>query len=250
MKSRTQKLLLALYPSTDTERFQLPVSVLRELSELTPGGFRSVLHHLEKTEQIMVLRLEDTLVELQPAAKTHLRDSFPALRSMHEDWDGTFTQVVFLEAPKADRQFRRLRGQLTSIGAHCLTRGVYLVAGTLPAGIQADLKVLYQGSVVVTTVDEWQFGSNPLLNELKSNSEQVYHLYSGISTRLFKLLSIQKSQKVLNTKKKEQLFSDYNQFWETIGLDQGYLPFFHTTSFTALEVLKQFQSILSRFHSS
>lgn len=250
IKESSQKVLLALYAPDQPRPFVLSPAVFKELLQLSESGFRSLLFSLEKKQFILSTSLGEPAVQLLPLGQQALTDLFPALRSDFESWQGDWQALVFLEAPTGDQNFRNLRRKLLELKAIPLTRGVYLYPGPVPALFRSELQVLYAQSVAILSVSQWQFGSNPAIEVTHQNAEETFHMYSSVSTTLYELLTRKNHKKGLTLAEKNRLFSAFTMFWESIGLDMGFLGYYYPRKLSLLDVLKQFQEAFLLIHES
>lgn len=199
------------------------------LPEITPGGRRSLVAHLQSEQYLVVENvMGESSVRLTDHGLRTLEAEIPALSASLQRWDGVWAMLIFLTTPKADPRFRNLRKLLVEQGAGQLSRGVYLYPGEFPPPIQTLCQQLYRGNVVISSVNGWQFGDErSLMNELFLLSDAA-EIYSGISSQTKELLGSNFSHSQLNHSPKVQLFTVFdrlaNQLNHDLGLVNYYFP--------------------------
>ena len=255
MKSNAQQALLWLYPaetqiateqrsqeSSHADRWVRREQLLDLLGDLSDSGKRSLLSYMESNGLILrhksdgVVRYAST--EQGVAAITEL---FPALQQRHQDWNGEWLQVVFMDAPEGDEGFRYLRSSLLENGAKQLARGVYIYPEPLPAQIEVSLQQLYRGYVVVQRLAEWEFGDErSTVMELFGLSD-VAATYSGISRELKRVIEKRYREKSLTDSQKMQVYSAFHRFHSILPHDLNLVPVYMPDGEQAIEVLGRLQ---------
>lgn len=245
MKENSQKLLLALFPSSDESFFRLKQEITRYvIPSLSPDGTKSLIYHLEKKGMLEVMRLHnETYLSCTRHGVKLLRGLFPALR-IETDVDDGWQCVIFKKAPKGDPQFRYLRTRLLSDGAIALTRGMYITPQGYSEGMLHTIESLYVDSVVMFTVKEWLFGSERPIVMKEFHILDTIEAYSRTSNELFELLSKIESKKGLIEKKKDVIRSLYERFFEIVREDRGLSPRYFPNEISCTHVLHQFQQLL------
>lgn len=229
MKNTTKKILLWLYPQQNEEERVVAVDELRLiLPELKNSGFRSLLNLLKKQQLILGEEIErETKYRLTSYGKSSLQAQFPFFSSSMSQWSGQWTMIVFLSAPKSDKQFRYLRKFL--VDKHCgqLSRGVYLYPGNLTSEINDLLMKLYIGSVLVTGIDGWVFGDERAviidtfqLKDLKSG-------YSGIGKEIYQLLKKKNAKKSSEGRDKGEISLVFDRLVSLLDIDLGLLQYYY-----------------------
>jgi DNA-binding transcriptional regulator PaaX len=244
MKSTTQQLLLWLHPK-HTERW-VSRSQLRELlSELSPGGFRSLLYLQEQAGYLIQHEADgEQYYASTEQGRREIVDLYPALAEHRQDWDGQWLQVVFRDAPDNDANFRYLRSSLLEIGAQALSRGVYLYPAPLPDEMAVTLRRLYQDAVVVQSLQGFELGDErALIDELFTLSD-IHKVYSGISKESRSLLKQKHKRKTLTDSQKKRLFSAFARFHTVLPYDLNLLSEYFPRVEGAAELLERLQRVL------
>lgn len=245
MKENSKKILLFLYPS-ENEPVWLSFNQFQTLlPQLSASGLQSSLFLLDKKD---FLRIDKTEIEpkysLSSYGKSYLEDLFPALSGSNEKWQGDWSLVVFLEAPKTDKNFRYLRSYLTQNKAVSLTRAVYLFPGLIGEKIQSDLQHSYKNAVLVLKVSEWLFGDDFKIIGQKAGLTDVFELYSSISRELDRLIRIKGFNKIFTQQEKESFFSALSRFLSILSADAALLSFYFPQVEGARKLLAKFQNCL------
>lgn len=245
MKENSRKILLFLYPSENE-----PVWFsFKELQSLVPNlsraGLQSALFLLDKKE---LLRIDKTQVEpkysLSSYGKSYLEDLFPALYESNEKWQGDWSLLIFLEAPRTDKNFRYLRSYLTQNKAIALARAVYLYPGLISERIKTDLVRSYKNSVLVLKVSEWIFGDDFKVIGQKAQLNDLFELYSSISKELDRLISIRSNEKSFSQQEKNSFFSALSRFLSILDIDPALLRLYFPQVESARQLLNKLQKCL------
>ncbi len=245
MKENSKKILLFLYPSEN----ELVWLNFRQLHQLVPilsqTGLQSSLFLLDKKD---FLRIDKTQVEwkysLSSYGKSYLEDLFPALLADHEKWQGDWSLIVFLEAPKADKNFRYLRSYLTQNKAIGLTRAVYLFPGTITDKIQAELQRSYKNAVLVLKVSQWLFGDDFKIIGQKAQLNDHFELYSSISKEIDRLIRIKAENKAFTQQENSSFFSALDRFLGVLHADEALLSYYFPQVDGAKKILSKLQKCL------
>ena len=252
MKENTKKILLMLYPTNLTrddvpqEKPMLTEEELRSLvPDLSPAGFRSLLFLLEKKDFL----IKDSLTEtpnysLSSYGASALEKQFPALLLESKQWAGEWTALVFLGAPKTDKNFRYLRGFLLDQACVSLKRGVFLYPGELTETMLSELRGSYQQNVVALKVKDWLFGDERLIIGQKIELQALFDIYSGISKELGGLIRIDREEKGLSKSLKKQFNSIYDRYLAALSKDRGLLKYYHPQVKSAKNLLFDLQNCL------
>lgn len=248
MKASSQKTLLLLYPTTP-QPVALPTTVINLLlPELTPGGRRSLLHHLQAQKYLYREEVVNTTyLSLTNKAIKGLEALFPALQPKWDTWNGELQILVFLRAPQGDPQFRYLRNLLISEGAISISRGVYAAAGEFSARVLSECQNTYAGSVVVCSVAEWIEGSPRELLLQEFAVGDFAGAYSGISREISVLLEKCKSNVRLVDRDILAFDMVFSRFWEIIADDAGFGSFYYPQASNAKIVLRDLQELAAAF---
>ncbi len=244
MKENSAKLLLLLHPG-QAKPVSLPYqAVPLLLPELTPGGRRSLIHHLEAKGLLLKEKvLGQTRLSLSSQGRRELSRSFPALSQKWDTWTGSFEILVFLKPPKGDPQFRYLRKLLVAEWAMPINRGVYAAAGTFSERVLNECESLYAKSVLIFSVKEWKLGAERELLLPEYGISDVVEGYSGISREINELLEICKS----NVRPLHQQILSFtmvfDRFWEIIADDAGFARFYYPQSPSAQIIINELQQL-------
>jgi DNA-binding transcriptional regulator PaaX len=244
MKHSTRKLLFTLCRPLQKEPLYIPVEACREmLPQLSDAGARSLLNLLKKQQLIAVdSLLSESLVRLTDAGFHALRQELPVLAFSQSKWDGTWSALVFKEAPEYDKQFRYLRDFLLKKGALSLSRGVYVYPGEWPETVMSECRERYLTAVTIFTINEWILGDDRSLIIEKYALLDVAKAYSGISSEIDRLISKNKAYRDLNHQEKKHFLSLIDRLYYTAVDDYGLLPYY----FPQVPTLWQLSSRLQR----
>lgn len=250
MKENTQKLLMWLHQPHETQAQETSknkqVSSQRTIEydqlrllllDLTPGGRRSLIHHLSRKHLIRSERLPratgrypHTQLSLTPHGATALATQFPVFATDRENWAGEWSALIFLQAPSSDPHFRYLRALLLDHRAFQLRRGVYLHPGQFPAKIIDTCRDLYVGQVVITELAEWLFGDERSTINDHFMLSDLMSIYSGISSEINQLLTDKNQQKGLTDKFQRRIFSVFDRLFTALSQDVGLLGHYYPSA--------------------
>lgn len=244
MKNTTRKLLFALCRPEQKEPLYIPSFLCRELlPQLSDAGARSLFSLLKKQQYIAVdTLLSENLVRLTDGGMQALKQEMPVLGFSQSKWDGTWSALVFKDAPEQDKQFRYLREFLLKKGALSLSRGVYVYPGDWPESVITECRDRYLRAVTVFTIKEWIMGDDRSLIIEKYALLDVAQAYSGISSEIDRLISKNKAYTELNNQDKKHFLSLFDRLYHTAVDDYGLLPYY----FPQVPTLWQLSSRLQR----
>lgn len=247
MRENTQKLLIWLFPLTEEEELAITYDELSWLlPELTPGGRRSLIHHLAEKRLVRTdVSSGQTLISSTTHGVEAVRREFPVFRQQ-DGVDSGWSMLVFIQAPKSDPHFRYLRNLLLDNQAIALRRGVYLYPGELPSKILDVCRELYVGAVNVFQIDKWVFGDEKMMLDEQTMLSDMSQIYSGISKEINQLLIDLKDKKRLTRKEREHIFSVFARLYENLQRDFGLLPTYQPQSPGGAELLSRLRSLLPR----
>lgn len=236
MKKNTQKILLALYSSSDAIKNRVPSDYLCELvPDLSDGGFRSLLHVLKNKGLVSTHRaLGKTTVSITQQATLLIEAEFPALSSKWDTWNGEWDCMVFRESPKLDKQFRYLRKVLISQGALPVNRGVYLAPGGFSDAAITECQNSYQSNVLIFSVGAWKMAAESAFVIEKYGLLDLAEAYSGISNDVSRLIKMTAGRKRLTSSDKKQISLVYDRVIAVLIEDPGFCTFY----FNEVENLK------------
>lgn len=224
MKKNTKKLLFLLH-TPEEDLTKLPLKLVREVfAHLSDGGFRSWIFHLKGEGLVFVeQRPEDQYAYLTSKGQRAVRQLFPCLNPQWDQWDGSWQLLLFLKAPKGDRQFRYLRQLLLTERAMPLSRGSYLLPMTCSERVMHECQMRYADAVAIGTVKNWLYGlEDPVIVSYYDLNAKAL-LYSSIGKDIMQLLTqIGAKKRLINTQKK-QLLSQLDRLFECALDDPGFL---------------------------
>jgi DNA-binding transcriptional regulator PaaX len=245
MKQTTKKILLWLHSAEESNERVASVEELRLLlPELKNSGFRSLLNLLKKQQ---LISQEDTTFKggyrLTSYGKSSLEAEFPVFSNLMSQWSGGWTTIVFLNAPKSDKQFRYLRKFL--INNHCgqLSRGVYLYPGQLATEIEKLLLRMYVGSVLVTGIGGWLFGDERSVVVETFNLSDIKNGYSGISKETYQLLKQKNKQKGSDGRDKQEIYLVFDRLVSLLSTDLGLFQHYFPDDKSGVQLLAELQSL-------
>ena len=245
MKQNSKKILLFLYPSVEEPVWFSFSELHKLLPQLSLSGLQSSLFLLDKKD---FLRIDKTAIDfkysLSSYGRSYLEDLFPVLMSTNEKWQGDWSLLIFLQAPKTDKNFRYLRSYLTQNKAIGLTRAVYLFPGTITDKINSDLQRSYKNAVLVLKISQWLFGDDFKVIGQKAELNDLFELYSSISKELDRLIRIKDLNKTFTEQEKQTFFSVLNRFLGVLDADEALLSFYFPEVEGAKKLLNKFQNLL------
>ncbi len=248
LKPNSKKLLLWLYPAKtlgedQTRRRRVPYSQVKLiLQDLTEAGRQSLIRLLEDKQLLFSDELGGGLhLTLSSHGLTQLEAYFPALKVQREGWEGSWSMILFLKSPAADKNFRYLRSLLLDYHCFALKRGVYLRAGALPVSINEVLQKTYRKAVAVISFDQWQFGDEQIVIGQKTNLQDMIDVYSGIGREVNTLLTNFVQFKSLTDQQKSNFNSVFDRLFSVLEDDYGLIPNYFPEVSGGVELLSQLQ---------
>ncbi len=245
MKANSKKILLWLYPLTEEKRRVPEQDMEWVVRDLTAAGRRSLVRLLIEEQLIFSDELagEKQLV-ISSHGQRQLEAEFPFLKLRHE-WQGDWSQILFLQAPETDKSFRYLRSLLVKHLAFSLKRGVYMYPGKLPHEVLTVLDQDYRGAVAVVSVVQWQFGDEDIIIGQQAQLQSLIDIYSGISKEIKSLLGVKDKEKRLPKRVKNRLFSLYDRFYQSVSRDLGIISYYYPQQSDGVTVLREMQVALT-----
>ncbi len=287
MKKNTQKLLLSLYynpsslpvdirtksesnyyrPNTAKDENQVVIesNLNREklgsgggriklsnlnivLSDLTEGGKRSLLHVLKRSGLINSERvLGTTSIGITQHGIKALEDQFPALSSKWDEWQGSWDCLVFVKAPKSDKQFRYLRALLVAEGAVSISRGVYASPFSFSEKVTQECEQMYRDSILMFSVGKWKIASLRSLIIDKYGLLDAVESYSGISDDVSRLLTTLHTDKRFTDRHKIDLNLVYDRLIDILMEDPGFCGHYFDEVPNVKEILSKLNFIISTY---
>jgi DNA-binding transcriptional regulator PaaX len=246
MKANSLKLLLWLYSDNLQEPFVSDYNQLGVvLPELTAAGLRSLTRNLV-TQQLVRTEtvLQRTTIRITAYGVAELHQQFPALRQVVSPWQGNWSCLVFLKAPKTDQGFRYLRTVLLGEHALQLHRGVYLFPGSVPERVERMCRELYVGAVTVFTIGQWLFGDERSTVVDSFSLSDVVESYSGISKDINQLLSVKNTQKGSYQTLKNQISSVFDRLFICLTQDTGLAQYYFTQTVKPHQLLHSLHNLI------
>jgi len=251
MKENTRKILLFLYPTTDTDQNKPDEQILLEISQLrfllpdlSLAGFKSLLFYLEKNQYLLKhLINEDHYYSLTSYGREQLEQQFPALSIARRNWHGDWTMIVFLQAIRTDQNFRYLRQFLLKNGCFAINRGIFLYPGQLSDVVLAELNGRYRQGVMAYKLGDCIVGDEQIVIGQKIALSDALKVYSGISKELDELIDIIGSTKILRDRYKMDFYSIYNRFVAFLTEDSGLVHHYYPQVEGPLMLLSKIQKV-------
>ncbi len=244
MKTTSKKILFFLSRPHHRELLLLrPDQLQRLVPELSDSGFRSLLSVLKKQRLIVAEQIGDkTWLRLSDAGVQALRQELPVLEVSLSPWQGSWSCLVFTEAPASDKQFRFLRELLLKKRAIPLSRGVYLYPGEYPESVLTECRQRYRTHVTIFSVAEWLLGDDRQLIIEKYALLDVAQTYSGISTEIDRLINKENRYESMSDPQKKHFLSLFNRLYASAVEDSGLLTYYFPQIPTAWNLLSRLQS--------
>jgi len=246
MRNSTQKILVSLFPINTDQRVMLSTAQLRRVvPDLTDGGFRSLVLYLERKHWLLKEQAgSKTFLSITDTGSRALMTKFPALNPIWDEWSGDWQMLVFLEAPKGDKQFRYLREQLKNEHALPLSRGVYLKAKQLSDKLVQECVDLYDRSVLIFSVGPLQLGELRPIVTTYYDLSSLAAVYSSISSTVHGLLSKSGKQNKLSSKQKVHISSLIDRLINCLTEDPGFVRFYFPGLAGVRQILPPVQQII------
>ncbi|MBD3279487.1 MAG: hypothetical protein GF390_02120 [Candidatus Pacebacteria bacterium] len=246
MKITTQKLMLWLYPVATQNRWVEYADLKFLLPDLSKSGRRSLVAWLKKKGWLITSQSDQgLLLSLTKTGQHQLVQKWPVLQDHWQDWQGEWSILLCLTAPKNDPGFRYLRDQLIQLKAINLTRGVYLYPNNFPTSLLDLVAKLYAQQVVIMRVNQWQWGDEQVILQQRLSLNDLARAYSGISKELKQLLMVKNKQKDLTDQLKKRLFRVFNRLVAAMEDDLGIVNHY----FPRVEAPQQLLAYLQQLNS-
>jgi DNA-binding transcriptional regulator PaaX len=246
MKNNAQKILLLLCNFPD----QTPVLLTKNqlfavVPEMTAGGFRSLLRFLEQKGWLSKENLlHQQLFSLTEQGREALIARFPALNQRWLTWKGEWQAMVFLSAPKTDSQFRYLRQLVLSHHSLQLSRGVYLAAGGFDKAVLVACETLYQHSVVIFSVANWEFGLDRPIISKYYDLASIAAVYSSISSTTDQMLANLIENKLLTDQQKFTISTTIDRLCQVLKEDPGFTSYYFPGLLDLPNLLKKIRRLI------
>lgn len=223
MKENTKRTLVWLYKAGEVVPTFTKTQISIAAPALTSAGLASLLYLLEKRQLVESYQLSGTtLYRLTHYGNRLVESQIPALSTDRHQWNGQWTVVVGIKAPKSDQNFRYLREQLVSMQLISLTRGVFLYPGEkLPTNLQHTIETLYPHAVAVLSATQWQWGDVMAIIGHKIDITSLVGSYSGISSEVNRLIATNKTKKEIDHQSKIEIVSLFDRLYANLQIDFG-----------------------------
>ncbi len=241
MKKNAQKILLCLYSFSKNDQIILSASQLKLcVPDMTDGGYRSLLLFLQRKKYLVKENVGGSLYySLGKLGREVLRAKFPALNETWQHWNGEWSAMAFIKAPKSDPQFRYLRQLLLGDHVLPLARGVYLAAGGFSPQVINICNTLYQDSLIIFSVGEWEFGlDRPIIVEYYDLAS-IASVYSSIGTSIDQLLNIFNNSKNRTDQQKLLITTTIDRLWSGLKEDPGFTTYYFPGLLDIASLLKK-----------
>ncbi|MBU0974960.1 hypothetical protein KKD03_04645, partial [Patescibacteria group bacterium] len=218
------------------------------LSNLTEGGKRSLLYVLKKSGLINSERvLGTTSIGITQHGIKALEDQFPALSAKWDKWQGSWDCLVFIKAPKSDKQFRYLRLLLVTEGAVSISRGVYASPFSFSEKVTQECEQMYRESILMFSVGSWKIASLRNFIIEKYGLLDIVESYSGISNDVSRLLIAVDTNKRLTDMYKIELNTVYDRLIDILAEDPGFCKHYFSEVPNVQEMLSKLNFIISSY---
>ncbi|MEN8253482.1 MAG: hypothetical protein ABFQ62_03860 [Patescibacteria group bacterium] len=247
MKESSLKTLLVLYTTTEKPLWLDYFQLQFVLQELSYAGLRSLISQMKKRNLLHTeLLMKKTRICITDIGKRKLEAEFPAFSPRLGSWKGELSCVVFLTAPKTDKQFRYLRNVLVSIGCLQISRGIYAYPGKLPEMLINECKNSYQKSVIAFTINKYIFGDLQGLIMGQFSISELVQSYSGIGKEIDRLLNLNKPLASFNDQQKKHFYSVFDRFFKNLQSDMGLINYYFPQVSSAQQLLAHLQQIITQ----
>lgn len=244
MKENTKLLLLWLYCDRVGERWVSVQDVKKLLSNLSDAGLKSLLFLLDKKQVILTEKIKDEQhVCITSNGKRMLEAQFPSILGLNEEWNGNWTQIVFLKPPNSDKNFRYLRKKLLSLNYIAISRGVFMHAGKLSQQLIELCDQLYKNSVLILSINKWEFGDELSIMGFKSVLSDVKDSYSSISREVDQLIDKINTQKGLTDSIQVEIYSVFNRYYKILTSDLGLINYYFPQEEKSLDLLNRIKNL-------
>ena len=247
MKKNTQKILLSLYTKAGEVKNRVKLENIKALvPDLSDGGFRSLIHVLKKQGVINTQRvLGSTSINITHHGSILLEAEFPALSTKWDQWDGSWSCLVFMDSPSSDKQFRYLRKLLIAQGALPISRGVYMSPGDFSDIVLKECQTSYRSSVLIFSVGDWKLAAESSFIIEKYGLLDLAETYSGLSSDVGRLLKTINDENRLIDSVKSDISLVYDRVIEVLREDPGFCTFYFKEVENVKTILLRLNAIIS-----
>jgi len=232
----TTKLLIFLYGvDLNAKGVAHYTHVHRLFPYLSASGRRSLVSYLKNKKYILVEDFDDTKqLFITSHGIEYIHNQFPALSSRYDDWDRTWSMLVFIEGPQSDPHFRYLRQLLLETYAGQLSRGVYLYPKQFHTRVSEQFQY-YRGCISITTIKSWDFGDERSIIVPLFQLHDIKDSLSGVSKEVDFLLANFNDQKRTMLRREDELGLAFDRLCAMLAFDVG----IHKAYFPQVERLKE-----------
>lgn len=246
MKDNSLRILTWLYPKDNQSRWVDVEELSMFAPNMTAAGLQSSLFFLQQKKQLILEKIDS----IQSASITShgmksLEKAIPAFSQQRRQWRGEWWSIVFLQAPKHDKNFRFLRRVLLSEHSLPLTRGVFLFPGQLSEKISYELRNSYEGSVMVAPFKNWTFGDDKEIIGSILEMSDLANSYSSISKEIALLLEKEINIKGLSDQSKTTISSVFDRLYMSLKNDFGILHEYYPHVTPGVDLVFSLQSLSS-----
>lgn len=214
MKDNSTKILTWLYPKDNQSRWVDTEELSVLLPTMTNAGLQSSLLFLQEKKKIILERINSTqAVSITSHGIKSLEKAIPAFSQQRRQWSGEWWAIIFLQAPKHDKNFRFLRRVLLAEHSLPLTRGIFLFPGAITEKLSYELRNSYEGCVMVANFKNWTFGDDREVIGSILGLSDLANSYSSISKEISSLLEKESSIKRASNQSKMAICSVFDRLY-------------------------------------
>jgi DNA-binding transcriptional regulator PaaX len=246
MKDNSLRILTWLYPKDNQSRWVDVEELALFLPNMTPAGLQSSLFFLQQKKQLVLEKIDLVqAVSITSHGKKSLEKAIPAFSQQRRQWRGEWWAIVFLQAPKHDKNFRFLRRVLLAEHSLPLTRGIFLFPGQLSEKISYELRNSYEGNVMVAPFKNWTFGDDKEIIGSILEMSDLANSYSSISKEITSLLEKETNIKGLSDQSKIAISSVFDRLYNSLKNDFGILHEYYPYITSGVDLVFSLQPLSS-----
>lgn len=246
MKDNSTRILTWLYPKDSLSRWVDVEELSLFLPSITDSGLQSSLFYLQQKKKIIVEKINSIqAVSITSHGKKSLEQAIPAFSPQRRQWNGDWWGIIFLQAPKHDKNFRFLRRILLSEHSLSLTRGVFLFPGSLSEKLSYELRNSYEGSVMVAPFKDWTFGDDKEIIGSILQLSDLANSYSSISNEIATLLEKEIDIKRSSNQSKMAISSVFDRLYGSLKNDFGILHEYYPHVSSGIDLVFSLQNLSS-----
>ena len=246
MKDNSLRILTWLYPKDNQSRWVDVDELSLFLPNMTASGLQSSLFFLQKKKKVVLEKIDSVqAVSITSHGMRSLEKAIPAFSQQRRQWRGEWWAIVFLQAPKHDKNFRFLRRVLLAEHSLPLTRGVFLFPGQLSEKLSYELRNSYEGDVMVAPFKNWTFGDDKEIIGSILGMSDLANSYSSVSKEIARLLENETDIKGLSDQSKMAISSVYDRLYTSLKNDFGILHEYYPHVTPGVDLVFSLQSLSS-----